>query len=158
MPLTLETPSRERPEPARRNDDCLVHRRQRAIRWHEHGLRHRSAPWLQLNHPSVLPSQSRTARPEPSALFNELADQWELETVFESIVVRKALHPAYQRIIGMGRTAVPLILERLKDRPQQWFWALTAITGEDPALGETTLEGASYEWLRWGRERGLLGD
>lgn len=83
--------------------------------------------------------------------FENLADQWEDETVFESVVTRKAMHPAYQRIIGMGRPAVPLILRRLRREPAQWFWALTAITGEDPARGEDTVEGAAAAWLNWSR-------
>ncbi|MDQ6805142.1 MAG: hypothetical protein M3065_09260 [Actinomycetota bacterium] len=66
------------------------------------------------------------------------------------------MHPAYQRIIGLGRPAVPLILKRLAEEPAQWFWALTAITGEDPAVGQTTLDGAAGAWLSWGRARGLV--
>ena len=34
----------------------------------------------------------------------------------------------YQRIIGMGLPVVPLILEELEREPDQWFWALEAIT------------------------------
>lgn len=68
---------------------------------------------------------------------------WEAETVFESVVTRKAMHPAYQRIIGLGPPAVPMILKRLAEEPAQRFWALTAITGKDPAVGQTTLDGAT---------------
>jgi hypothetical protein len=68
------------------------------------------------------------------------------------------MHPAYQRIIGMGPPAVPLILARLREQAAQWFWALTAITGEDPAEDETTIEGATSAWLEWGRARGLVGN
>lgn len=68
------------------------------------------------------------------------------------------MHPAYQRIIGMGGPGVPLLLDRLRRQPAQWFWALTAMTGEDPALGEDTLEGAREAWLRWGREQDLPRD
>lgn len=165
MPPTLETPLREQSEMPRRDDDCLVHSR-RAMSWGEHPVRRRSSIlWLQINSPYVLPSQGQPARHQPldyrgspAGLFEELADRWETETAFESVVSRKAMHPAYQRIIGMGDQAVPLILKRLQRMPRQWFWALTAITGEDPALGETTLDGASAAWLTWGRERGLVGE
>ncbi len=99
-------------------------------------------------------ARERVARPRSNRIrvevaFEDLADQWESETVFESVVARKALHPAYQRIIGMGPTVVPLILRRLRREPAQWFWALTAITGQDPALGEDTIEGATAAWLAW---------
>jgi len=91
----------------------------------------------------------RANRVSVEITFENLADQWETETVFESIVTRKAMHPAYQRIIGMGPAVVPLILRRLRREPAQWFWALTAITGKDPALGEETVEGATAAWLAW---------
>jgi len=89
-------------------------------------------------------------------LFENLADKWTAATAFESVVTRMAIHPAYQRIIGLGPTAVPLILRRLQREPLQWFWALTAITGEDPAEGQTTADGAAAAWIEWGRERGLV--
>jgi hypothetical protein len=88
--------------------------------------------------------------------FDELADTWEAETAFVSVVMKKVLHPSYQRIIGLGPAAVPLILERLEQRPQHWFWALEAITGDDPADGADSTLSATDAWLDWGRERGLV--
>lgn len=101
--------------------------------------------------PSGRPSQVRL-----EVEFENLADEWEQATDFESVVARKVMHPAYQRIIGMGHPAVPLILRRLKREPRQWFWALTSITGEDPAQGETTADGAAQAWLEWGRRQGVV--
>jgi hypothetical protein len=66
------------------------------------------------------------------------------------------MHPAYQRIIGLGAPGLPLILRRLADEPGQWFWALTAITGEDPAAGQSTVDDAAAAWLSWGHARGLV--
>ena len=43
-----------------------------------------------------------------------------------------ATHPSYQQILGMGWHAVPLILAELEREPARWFWALRAISGEDP--------------------------
>jgi hypothetical protein len=37
----------------------------------------------------------------------------------------------------MGRDVVPLILADLRKEPYQWFWALRAITGEDPCRRPT---------------------
>ena len=68
------------------------------------------------------------------------------------------LHPAYQRIIGMGWAVVPLLLNELQRQPDHWFWALQAITGEEPARGTETLQAAAEAWLNWGREPGLLPD
>ena len=88
--------------------------------------------------------------------FESLADRWETETAFESVVVRKAMNPAYQRIIGMGPRVIPLILRRLEQEPRQWFWALTALSGEDPAAGSDTVDDAAHAWLAWGKARGLI--
>jgi hypothetical protein len=90
--------------------------------------------------------------------FQKLTEQWKKETLYLSNVVKKALHPAYQGIIGLGEPAVPLILEDLKRDPADWFWALTAITGENPVPESSTGNVAEMAaaWLRWGRERGLV--
>ena len=90
--------------------------------------------------------------------FQQLAETWRRETGFFSFMQQRALHPAYQRIIGMGWAAVPLLLGELQHRPDHWLWALQAITGEEPARGTDTLRGAAQAWLNWGRERGLLAD
>jgi hypothetical protein len=64
----------------------------------------------------------------------------------------------YQRIVGMGTAAVPLILEELKREPDQWFWALESITEENPVPPEAAgrVRAMAEAWLRWGRERGVL--
>lgn len=43
-----------------------------------------------------------------------------------------AMHPAYQRIIGLGPEVAPLLLRELERQPDHWFWALKALTGADP--------------------------
>lgn len=89
--------------------------------------------------------------------FDELASAWERDTSMVSFLPQKAMHWAYQRIIGKGQPVVPIILERLRDRgPHHWFWALAMITGDDPARGTTTLREAADAWLAWGRDRGLI--
>ncbi len=116
-------------------------------------------PWVEAN-PHV-ECRARTVTGADIALevlFEDLADAWEMETAFESVVTRQAMHPAYQRIIGLGRPVVPLILRRLQREPRQWFWALTALTGEDPAKATLSPGAAAEAWLRWGSDRGLLGE
>ena len=63
--------------------------------------------------------------------FQELAETWRRETGFFSFMQQRALHPAYQRIIGMGWVVVPLLLRELQRQPDHWLWALQAITGEE---------------------------
>jgi hypothetical protein len=87
-----------------------------------------------------------------------LATEWRLATRYLSSATDIAMHPAYQRIIGLGRPAVPLILEELQLEPDHWFWALKAITGEDPVAPEHRgrLAEMSRSWLEWGRRQGYL--
>jgi hypothetical protein len=106
-----------------------------------------------------LPANGATDRSRPSApvkdkeeLFRQLADQWRKETAHLSMAIKKVMHPAYQRIIGLGPDAIPLILRELQRRPGHWFWALKAITGEDPAQSESTVSQAAQVWLQWGKE------
>lgn len=67
------------------------------------------------------------------------------------------MHEAYQRIIGIGPEAILLILRELKKNPDDWFWALNAITEENPIPEES--EGKINEmiksWLQWGRDNGF---
>lgn len=89
--------------------------------------------------------------------FRELVDLWRSEQGPSSSVSVMAMHPAYQQIIGMGRSALPLLLKELDEDPDHWFWALTAITGVDPIAPahRGDLHGMSADWLQWARDEGL---
>jgi hypothetical protein len=90
--------------------------------------------------------------------FRKLAETWKRDTLYLSSAAKKAVHPAYQGIIGLGEPAVPWILEELKKDPRDWFWALTAITGENPVPEASAgkVEEMAAAWLRWGREQGYI--
>jgi hypothetical protein len=90
--------------------------------------------------------------------FGRLAAKWREDTEYQSSVTRIAMHPAYQRIIGMGADAVPLILRDLEETQSQWFWALQAITGEDPVRPEDRgyVDRMISDWIRWGYRRRVL--
>lgn len=90
------------------------------------------------------------------ARFRELANRWRTEAAGNGTVRHMAMHPAYQQIIGMGRTVVPLILAELEREPDHWFWALHAITGANPVPEDSRgiLSKMTEAWLTWGRERG----
>jgi hypothetical protein len=92
--------------------------------------------------------------------FKQLVEQWCKETAMFSMVERKAMHPSYQRIIGMGEAAIPLILNEMAQRSGHWFWALHAITGENPAPPEHAgnVQAMTDDWLRWGRENRYIRD
>ncbi len=69
-----------------------------------------------------------------------------------------AMLPPYQKIIGMGPEAVPLILEELRRHPGYWFWALRMITDEDPVPKEVrgNMEKMIEAWVGWGVANGHL--
>lgn len=90
--------------------------------------------------------------------FRELADQWRRETETASSPTALFMHPAYQEIIGLGPAALPSILADLAETRAHWFWALRAITGENPVPPEERgqVDAMAERWLAWGHERGLV--
>jgi hypothetical protein len=89
--------------------------------------------------------------------FESLVVEWKEATGFLSSTDDIAIHPAYQQIIGMGSDALPLIFQELRDRGGYWYWALKAITGDDPVpetdRGKVQL--MKKAWLKWAEDRGL---
>ena len=91
--------------------------------------------------------------------FQRLVVEWRKERGVMSSITEAAVCPAYQSIIGMGEAAVPFIIATLEsegDEPDQWFWALKAITMVDPVRDE---ERGNYIamaacWLDWARRVG----
>ncbi|MBK8916138.1 MAG: hypothetical protein IPM64_16345 [Phycisphaerales bacterium] len=90
--------------------------------------------------------------------FAGLARRWREETVWLSSVTEIAMHPSYQAIIGMGPDALPLIIDELRERQGYWYWALKAISGEDPIppCDRGSVSRMRDGWLRWAAERGLV--
>lgn len=89
--------------------------------------------------------------------FQNLVEQWKTERGARSSITEAAMMPAYQEIIGMGSKAVPLILEQIRsegDEPDQWFWALRAITGENPVKPEDqgNFQKMAEAWLQWSQQ------
>jgi hypothetical protein len=93
---------------------------------------------------------------EDAGRFQILVQQWKKETAHLSNISKKALHPAYQEIIGMGKAVVPLLLTELRREPDDWFWALHAITGAKPVPpeGRGNLKDMAAAWLQWGLDQG----
>lgn len=90
--------------------------------------------------------------------FRKLAKQWFDEAGYLSSTTEAVIHPAYQQIIGMGEDAIPLLLKELQKPSGRWFWALKAITGENPVpakhRGKTKL--MTQDWIDWGVEKGYI--
>lgn len=103
----------------------------------------------------------KTANSISEDRFAKLAAVWKSETELVSKVTKKILHPAYQKIIGMGEPAIPLILNDLRENgPDDWFWALTAITDQNPISEEIAgdMPAMTEAWLQWGKKAGYLSD
>lgn len=93
---------------------------------------------------------------QAESLFVNLSCRWRRETAIYSSVTKIAMHPAYQRIIGMGPNAIPFILRELQQEPDHWFWALNAITGENPVAPEDAgdIVKMTAAWLEYGKRHG----
>lgn len=126
-------------------------------------------PWIEEVHPGVagerflaigmdvLPVASRIDE-ALEITFQELADTWRRETAMLSSITMKSIHPAYQRIIGMGSRVLPLIFRELESTPGHWFWALTFITGEDPVPPEDAgdIKKMTDAWISFGKGHGYI--
>lgn len=90
--------------------------------------------------------------------FREHATRWRKQTDGFSLARKKANHPDYQAIIDLKWEAVPLVLKELRDRGGHWFWALSAMTGDNPIPREAAGNVSEMRecWLRWGRDRKLI--
>lgn len=96
---------------------------------------------------------------EPAAArFARLAAEWREARGPLALSQEICMMRPYQEIIGMGAAAVPLILRELRQRPDQWFWALRMITGANPVPEEDRgyVDRMVAAWVRWGEEHGHL--
>ncbi len=106
---------------------------------------------------ATIPSYKSKIEPDDlERIFNHLV-QWVLtDTGSKSSTLRIAIHPGYQQIIGLGESAVPLLLREVERRTGRWFWALKAITRQDPVLpndrGKT--KKMIETWIKWGQQQG----
>ena len=91
-------------------------------------------------------------------LFEELKTDWKTRTTYMSNSAQIAAVRSYQRIIGMGPAALPLILKELEQETDHWFWALEAISGENPVPADQAggVEDMAKTWIEWGRQKGLV--
>jgi type I restriction enzyme M protein len=105
---------------------------------------------------SLIDTQHVSDAPSALALeFKAHVEKWRKETQHTSSITKMISHPSYRRIMGMGRDALPLIFAELKERPDHWLVALSAITGEDPVPENSTFNEAAEAWLAWGEKKGF---
>ncbi len=89
--------------------------------------------------------------------FQTLAEEWKRESRFASTGNQFVL-PSYQKIIGLGPNAVPAILRDLQKETNHWFWALAALTGENPVPPQSVgnVKAMRQAWIDWGKQHGHL--
>lgn len=98
-------------------------------------------------------------------LFRSLKQEWQRErNTLSSRASDNLRSTAYLRLIGMGMKAVPMILNELRSElttgePDDWFIALSAITGVNPVALEERgqLQKMAQAWLNWGSQEGHVG-
>jgi len=94
----------------------------------------------------------------PVIRFSNLEKEWKESTPMLSSITEIVMHTSYQQIIGMGPTAIPLIFLSMRLELGHWFWALCAITGENPVSIEQRgkIKEMTDAWLDWGRKQFYL--
>ncbi len=92
--------------------------------------------------------------------FEQLKGEWKSQSQYLSNTAQMAMLWPYQQIIGMGSAVVPLILAELREETDHWFWALEAITAENPVRPEVAgnVRQMAQAWIDWGRRKGLFTD
>lgn len=82
-------------------------------------------------------------------LFNRLISQWKEETMFLSSAEAIIDNPNFQAIVDMEKTAVPYIVDEIKNEPSTLVWALNIIF--DRKITDrpgTTVEEACRLWVK----------
>lgn len=103
---------------------------------------------------TIVHGMSERARIEQQ--FHRLAEQWKKETGHLSRMSKRVRHPAYGQIIALGGPAIQLLLRDLKESKDDWFSALSELTGENPVAEEDAgfVDRMATAWIEWARTRG----
>jgi hypothetical protein len=108
---------------------------------------------------SMIPAKP-TPQPPPTETveerFRRLEKTWLDEIGYSSSPDELRSHWAFQEIVSMGDSVVPLMLRDLEQEPHFWVWALRRITGADPVpvADRGNITKMSEAWVRWGKEQG----
>jgi hypothetical protein len=87
--------------------------------------------------------------------FAELSVRWQRDSRDKSLTEIEA-HPAFIEMLRADQEVLPLVLKELFSEREPfigWLSLLTAITGEDPALGALDVRVAVRKWRVWARRQ-----
>jgi len=88
--------------------------------------------------------------------FDSLVKQWKEDTFFVSSLTKQFNHPAYVRIMAMGKEGLPLVLKEMQETQDNWFYALKFMAGEDAAAGIKDFDDAKVAWVSWGYKHNYI--
>jgi hypothetical protein len=85
---------------------------------------------------------------------------WQSETIFSSSVSEITNNSAYRSIIGLGQEVLPFIFDDLKNNDNHWFYALEALTGQNPIKEKHRgfIPLMKKDWIEWGKENNLTDE
>jgi|GEM_PF-4713866 len=108
-------------------------------------------------HTERYPNESNTSQFQQDE-FKALVKQWRSETKGMSSSSAIVLSTPYQRILSMGKNALPYIFQELRDNYGDWFWALEVITGQNPVPPQFQgdLKKMREIWLDYGTRNSLV--
>ena len=94
--------------------------------------------------------------------FRTQADKWARETQHLSSPAQMMAHPSYQAILGMAqenkREVIRLLLLDLLQNRNEWFWALSYLTQDNPIKPSDVgkIDRMISAWLNWGRKNEFI--
>ena len=101
---------------------------------------------LEINPPKV--------NDDVKVVFDELYALWCEQTKFDSHI-GKSTNVYYEKIIRLGYSVIPYIIEKLRKEQAHLFLALSRITGENPVKKENMgkVSKMAEDWIQWWEER-----
>jgi len=82
--------------------------------------------------------------------FKTLLAEWNRQMKQCSCPENVYLCPAYRSIVAMGASAIPLVLNELKNNRGDWLYTLRLLARENVAAGIFDYQQARTIWLNWG--------
>ncbi len=89
--------------------------------------------------------------------FDDYKSTWEEETIFSSSISEITNNTAYRTIIGLGQKVLPFIIDDLKKNDNHWFYALEALTGQNPIKEnhKGIIPLMRDDWLKWAEDNNI---
>ena len=109
--------------------------------------------------PTLVPNRTLASEPITEDSFQLLVSEWDDATAFKSNPMEIIGHPAFRRIVALGKDAVPFVLRELKKKPSFLVFALDEITDENPfpPTAKRNVTEMTKVWLAWAKKRVCCG-